>query len=81
MTKDTNKILAKIRALEEEKAKLIPLRKEEIWGVLVDSGGLTIDNRLLAGLAVYANENSGREDSFLENLRVIGSKVLPSKKK
>lgn len=80
MTKETNKILEKIRALEEEKAKLIPLRKEEIFNVLVSSGGLTLDNRLLAGLAAYAADCAGKSDSFLDKLKEIGANKLPSKR-
>jgi hypothetical protein len=42
VNKTTNRVLEKIKALEIEKAKLLPLRKEEIFNVLQNSGGLTL---------------------------------------
>lgn len=49
---NTKKILEKIKALEIERSKLLTLRKDEIWNVLEASGGLTLDNKLLAGLSL-----------------------------
>ncbi len=51
-THDINK---KIKALEEQRAKLLLLRKDEIFNILEKAGGIALDNRLLAGLAVYAS--------------------------
>lgn len=77
-TNSTKKILEKIQALEKERAKLLPLRKEEIWSVLEASGGLTLDNRLLAGLAIYASNPANKDSTLLKELKELGTKKIPS---
>ena len=78
MTNNTKKILEKIKALEIERAKLLTLRKEEIWNVLEASGGLTLDNRLLAGLAIYASDSANSDSGLIKELKDLGSKKIPS---
>ena len=78
MSKQTNRILEKIKALEIEKAKLLPLRKDEIFQVLENSGGLTLDNKLLAGLAIYAANPKNSESSLLRELLELGRSKIPS---
>ena len=80
MSKDTSRILEKIKALEEEKARLLPLRIEEIVNVLQSNGGLTLDNRLLAGLAIYANNPVNAAPSLLKELIQLGQTKIPSNK-
>ena len=80
MSKDTSRILEKIKALEEEKARLLPLRIEEIVNVLQSNGGLTLDNRLLAGLAIYANNPVNAASSLLMELMRLGQTKIPSNK-
>lgn len=77
-TNSTKRILEKIQALEKERAKLLPLRKEEIWSVLEASGGLTLDNRLLAGLAIFASNPANKDSTLLKELQEIGTKKIPS---
>ena len=81
MNKQTNRILEKIKILEAEKARLLPLRKEEIFSVLEVSGGLTLDNRLLAGLAMYASNPANSNSSLLRELSELGKKAIPSKQR
>ena len=78
---NTHSINAKIKELEEQKAKLLLLRKEEIFNVLEKSGGLALDNRLLAGLAVYALEKDSNSNTFLKELYDLGERKIPSKKR
>ena len=78
---NTHSINAKIKELEEQKAKLLLLRKEEIFNVLEKSGGLALDNRLLAGLAVYALEEDGESNTFLKELYNLGERKIPSKRR
>ena len=78
MSKQTNRILEKIKALEIEKAKLLPLRKDEIFQVLENSGGLTLDNKLLAGLAIYAAKPKNSEFSLLRGFLELGRSKIPS---
>ena len=73
-------IQAKIKKLEEEKAKLLPLRKEEIFNVLQASGGLGLDNSLIAGLSIYADSDEGKKSQFLKDLAKLGKKYLPRHK-
>ena len=80
MSKDTSRILEKIKALEEEKARLLPLRIEEIVNVLQSNGGLTLDNRLLAGLAIYANNPVNAASGLLMELMKLGQTKMPSSK-
>ncbi len=80
MSKDTSRILEKIKALEEEKARLLPLRTEEIVNVLQSNGGLTLDNRLLAGLAIYASNPTNAASSLLMELMQLGQTKIPSNK-
>ena len=79
MNKQTNRILEKIRALELEKAKLLPLRKEEIFDVLQNNGGLTLDNKLLAGLAIYAANPKNSDSNLLRELAELGRTKIPSR--
>ena len=80
MSKDTSRILEKIKVLEEEKARLLPLRIEEIVKVLQSNGGLTLDNRLLAGLAIYANNSVNATSGLLMELMKLGQTKIPSNK-
>ena len=64
MSRDTTGILKKIKELEAEKARLLPLRKEEIFNVLHAAGGLVLDNKLLAGLAIYTSNPENTESEF-----------------
>jgi len=74
------KILERIKALEEEKKELLPLRKEEIFDVLQASGGLTLDNHLLAGLAVYVSDSKNNSSNFLRELVELGKSAMPSRR-
>jgi hypothetical protein len=78
MTKDTTKILEKIKALEAERAKLLPLRKEEIFTILERCNGLILDNRLLAGLAIYAANPANAGSNLLRELSELGKTKMPS---
>ncbi len=80
MSKGTSRILEKIKALEEEKASLLPLRIEEIVNVLQSNNGLTLDNRLLAGLAIYANNPANATSGLLKELMQLGQTKIPSSK-
>jgi len=80
MSNNTTRILKKIKELEAEKARLLPLRKEEIFNVLHAAGGLALDNKLLAGLAVYASNPENAESSFLRELSELGKSKMPSRK-
>ena len=80
MSKDTSRILEKIKALEEEKARLLPYRIEEIINVLQSNGGLILDNRLLAGLAIYANNPANATSGLLMELMRLGQTRIPSSK-
>jgi hypothetical protein len=79
MSKETNRILEKMKMLEAEKARLLPLRKEEIFHVLQSNGGLTLDNRLLAGLAIYAANPVNATSNILRELIELGGNKMPSK--
>lgn len=79
MSKDTNRILEKIKLLEEEKARLLPLRKEEIFYVLQSNGGLTLDNKLLAGLAIHAANPTNATSNILRELAELGAGKIPSR--
>jgi hypothetical protein len=78
MSKNTSQILEKIKALEAEKARLLPLRKEEIIKVLEHNNGLVIDNRLLAGLAIYAANPANAGSNLLRELSELGKTKIPS---
>ena len=80
MSNNTKKILEKIKLLEAEKARLLPLRKEEIFKILYTAGGLALDNKLLAGFAVYASNPENAESNFLRELSKLGKGKIPSRK-
>jgi hypothetical protein len=77
----TNDINEKIKALEEQKEKLLLLRRDEIFSILKLSGGIALDNRLLAGLAVYASSKADESSGFLKELFDLGEKKMPSKRR
>lgn len=81
MKVNIREIQARIRQLEEQRAKLLPLRKEEIFAVLTASGGLTLDNRLLAGLAIYAKDPANKDSNFLKELMELGKLKIPRRRK
>ena len=76
-----NDINEKIKALEEQKEKLLLMRKDEIFDILKQSGGIALDNRLLAGLAVYASSKTHEANNFLKELYDLGEKKMPSKRR
>lgn len=76
---NTKKILEKIQALEIERAKLLSLRKEEIWNVLEASGGLTLDNKLLAGLAIHVSNPANSNSKLTKELKALGDRAFPSR--
>lgn len=80
MSKNTTRILARIKALELERMKLLPLRKEEIFNVLDAAGGIALDNRLLAGLAIYAANPDNAGSKLLRELSELGQKKMPSRR-
>ena len=59
---------------------MLPLRIEEIVNVLQTNNGLTLDNRLLAGLAVYANNPANAASGLLMELMKLGQTKIPSSK-
>lgn len=75
--KNIRDIRAQIAKHEEELEALMLHRKEEVFEVLKTSGGVLIDNRLLAGFAMYAESEEGKESKFLEQLAELGGKYLP----
>jgi len=79
MTKNTIQILERIKALKIEEAELLALRKNEVFQVLQNSGGIVLDNCLIAGLAIYANNPDNAQSNFLRELEELGKTVIPSK--
>ena len=72
----------RIKELEKQRKELVQWRKNEIFEVINANGGICLDNRLLAGLAIYASMEENRNDAFLEKLKEIGSKAtFPSRRK
>jgi len=80
-TMNTKDIQARIQKLEAEKAKLISMRKEEIFKILEVTGGMVVDNALLAGLFVYANSEEAKNSQLLRELAKVGKSYLPSRGK
>ena len=79
--KNIKDIRAQIAKHEEELEALMLHRKEEIFNVLKSSGGILLDNRLLAGFAMYAESEEGKESQFLKQLAELGGKYLPRQQK
>jgi hypothetical protein len=72
----------RIKELEKQRKELVQWRKNEIFEVINANGGICLDNRLLAGLAIYASMEENRNDAFLEKLKEIDSKAtFPSRRK
>ena len=61
----------RIEELEKQRKELVQWRKNEIFEVINANGGICLDNRLLAGLAIYASMEENRNDAFLEKLKQI----------
>ena len=58
----------RIKELEKQKKELVQWRKNEIFEVINANGGICLDNRLLAGLAIYASREENRNDAFPDAL-------------
>ena len=80
MSSNTTKILDKIKAAEAEIEKLMSFRKEEIYNVLHASGGITLDNKLLAGLAIYVADPANKNSTFLRELSELGKITFPRRR-
>lgn len=78
---NTKNIKAQIEDYEAKLAKLMEGRKEEIFNILKASGGVLIDNSILAGIAIYAATEGGKNNEFLKRLSELGSQYLPRPKK
>ncbi len=79
MTRTTKDIQAQIIKLEQQKQKLIAARKEEIGRIFEQMGGLTLDNRLLKGLVLCANDPQNQQSDVVNKLIEFGSKKRPSR--
>lgn len=77
---ELHKIQAKIKALEEQMENCLPARKEEIFEILKANDGIMIDDRILAGFAIYANSKDPKSNSFLKELYELGKGKIPSKR-
>ena len=72
----------RIKELEKQKAELVLRRKNEIFEVINANGGTCLDNRLLAGFAIFASMEENKNDVFLAKLKELGSKMrFPRKRK
>lgn len=81
MSQKSKTIFDKIKELEEQKEQLLAIRKDEIFEVVKASGGMAIDNRLLAGFIIYALSPENKMDEFLQRIKNLGAKAkLPSKR-
>ena len=79
MVRTSRDIQAQILKLEKQKQQLIVQRKEEIGRIFEQIGGLTLDNRLLKGLVLYAQDPKHKESDVLKTLIEFGSKKRPSR--
>lgn len=79
MTRTSKDIQAQIIKLEQQKQKLIAARKEEIGRIFEQMGGLTLDNRLLKGLVLCANDTESKQSDVVNKLMEFGSKKRPSR--
>jgi|GEM_PF-3185353 len=80
MSNELQKIQAKIKALEEQMELHMPIRKDEIFEILRANDGIMIDDRLLAGFAIYATSKDSKSSSFLKELYELGKGNLPKGK-
>ena len=59
---------------------LITSRKNELAELIMRSGGLALDNRLIAGFVAYATNGENKDSEILQQLLEVGKKLkLPSK--
>lgn len=82
MSKAVKTILEKIELLEAQKAELIALRKHEIFDVVKNAGGIGLDNRILAGLVLYAVDPANQNSEAMLQIKEEGLKLkFPGKRK
>lgn len=75
MSESSNTIIDKIKKLEGEHAKLLSMRKNEIFEVIKENGGVGIDNKLLAGFIIYALLPENKGDEFVLKMKEVGEKA------
>ena len=82
MTKiNTKTIHEKIKSLDEQKAKLMESRRDEIADTVIKYGGLAIDNRLLAGFVAYAGDEKNKNSEFLKQMLEVSKELkMPSRR-
>lgn len=81
MVMKENEILAKIQNLEKQKEEIIKSRLEEIGEIILKTGGVALDNRIIAGFCVFASDKKNEDSPILKKLLELGKDIkLPTRK-
>ena len=71
----------KLKSLEEQRAKLMNARRDEIADTVIKYGGLALDNRLLAGFVSYASSEDNKNSEILKQMLEVSKKLkMPSRR-
>ncbi|MDF2964725.1 MAG: hypothetical protein K0Q51_113 [Rickettsiaceae bacterium] len=71
----------KLQKLQEEQAKLIEKRQQEILKIIADTGALDIDNKTLTSLLLFLKKPENKEHPFVKELTTLNAakKKTPSR--
>lgn len=81
MTKPVLSFSEKLESLEQRKKELLDKRKAEILNIIVASGAMTIDDRLLAATLVFLTDEKNKNHPIKDEILATLNKKKPVAKK
>lgn len=65
----------RIKQLEQQKVQLVQERSKEISNIIIKYGGIGLDDRLLAGFAIFATNEVNKNSDFLVQILELGKEL------
>jgi uncharacterized protein (UPF0335 family) len=62
----------KLQKLEEEKAKLIEKRQQEILKLISDAGALDVDNKILTSILLFLKNPENKNHPLIQEITTLG---------
>ena len=79
MKRKTLNYTEKLTKLEQEKEALLTKRKDEIFNIFTKHNSITIDDKLLIGFLLFANNPKNKNNETLQMFKELALQKTPSK--
>lgn len=70
----------KIEEFKNLQKEVLPERKEEISNIICENNGIFLDNRVIAGFALFASSRDNKNHPILKEFIELGKNKTPSKR-